>query len=126
MKTWIYVLIIVVMSLNLFGLLCLAWKMWIGRKVRGSSRGKINELEPLDFDESNLTLKPPTDMPNCMDLSVFYDKQQSTYISCWQVTKEDLEAIKKEGRIWLGIIGTAHPPVFLTTTKPIETGEQNK
>lgn len=81
-------------------------------------------LSPKDFEESNLELKAPQDMPECGSLHTFHDKANGTYISFWEVDELQAEKIIKEGGIWLGIIASAHPPVFLTTEKPIQPGEE--
>lgn len=37
-------------------------------------------------------------------------------LSCWQPSKEDIDAINAGRPIWLKVIGAFHPPVALCTT----------
>lgn len=92
-------------------------KRWWQKKKKELT-GSV-ELVPGDFEESNLELKAPTDMPECGSLHTFHDKEKGTFISFWKISEEQLERVNAEGGIWLGVIASAHPPVFLVTEKPI-------
>ena len=39
-------------------------------------------------------------------------------VTAWELTLDEIESIRHTGRIWLGIMGTVHPPIWLTTTDP--------
>lgn len=41
-------------------------------------------------------------------------------ISCWKLTKEELEEINKTGRVWLTVVGDTMSPVQLTVEKPFQ------
>ena len=64
----------------------------------------------------------------CSDLCVWkgqapVDDQGTMYpviISCWQLSKEDLDEIQKTGKIWLSITGNGMPPVSVFTENPFE------
>lgn len=78
---------------------------------------------PASFPESNVALSKPKDMTDeeCTPLSVFrgYDTEGTpVLISCWKLTKEEMEEISKTGRVWLCIYGHGMPPVALGTTDP--------
>jgi len=77
------------------------------------------------FDESNCVIGKPEDMPHdeCDCLSVFVGRQAGdtpVVISCWKLTKEEFEEVKRTGRIWLGVLGKTMPPVWLSGCSPFE------
>lgn len=78
------------------------------------------------FDESNLVLNSPPDMncDECQPLSVFrgFNKSQTpVVISCWKITKEELEEIQRTGRVWLTVIGETMPPALVSGISPWNT-----
>jgi hypothetical protein len=85
---------------------------------------------PVDFPQRNFVFGKPTDQEDeeCLSLPVFkgetlVDDLQKVYpciISCWQLSKEDLEEVQRTGRIWLSITGQGMPPVSLFTEDPFE------
>lgn len=67
------------------------------------------------FEESNGVLSKPEDLTHdqCDALQVWRgeaDDGLPYVISCWKLTKEELEEVNKTGRIWLYIIGGTMPP----------------
>lgn len=67
----------------------------------------------------------PADMTDeeCMDLPVFkgtYADGLPSIISCWQLSKEDLEEIQRTGKVWLRIVGHGMPPVSVFTENPFQ------
>ncbi len=77
----------------------------------------------VDFPESNFTFEKPIDMTDdqCLPLTVFKgdcDDGTPVIISCWKLSKEDLDTIKETGAIWLQIVGRGMPPVSLQTERP--------
>ena len=74
----------------------------------------------VDFPQSNRTLGPPEGVTNeeCQDLPVQLSisaEKGPCFISCWQLTEEELESvIQNGGKIYLWIMGSAHPMVCLT------------
>lgn len=80
-------------------------------------------MVPTAFDGENLVLdKPPTmSADECGAISMRRDVTPSgmpIMISCWKITKEELEILAKTGRIWLTICGNLVPPVRLTVERP--------
>lgn len=69
-------------------------------------------LKPVDFDEANKRMVAD----GCGDLPVFHE--HDAFISCWEVTEEQLAVIAKTRRIWLGVLGKGQPPVWLTVELP--------
>ena len=45
---------------------------------------------------------------------------QPVVISCWKLTKEELEEINKTGRVWLWVHGLTMPPVSLEVSHPFK------
>lgn len=75
------------------------------------------------FDESTGYLGRPTDMTaeQCDPLAVAkaeLDDGPPVVVSCWKMTKDELEEFQRTGRVWLIVIGRTMPPVSLTATKP--------
>jgi hypothetical protein len=83
---------------------------------------------PVSFPEKNFVFTKPADMTDeqCMDLPVWrgnvpVDAAGTMYpaiISCWQLSKEDLEEIQHTGCVWLSITGSGMPPVSIFTENP--------
>lgn len=87
---------------------------------------------PVDFTGRNKIYTKPggwTD-EQCSDLPVWegnapIDDQGNTaptIISCWKLSKEDLEEIQRTGVIYLSVSGTGMPPVSLFTENPFTNG----
>lgn len=80
-------------------------------------------IPAVEFPESNFTFSKPSSMTDeqCAPLHVWKGKDDGgtpVIISCWQLSKEDLEEIQKNGKIYLTICGTGMPPVSLQTETP--------
>ena len=83
---------------------------------------------PSTFEQSNFVYTKPKGWEDeqCMDLPVWKGEApideagttQPCIISCWKLSKEDLEEINKTGQIWLSITGHGMPPVSLFTENP--------
>lgn len=85
-------------------------------------------MEAASFDEANIVLSRPPDMTadECTPLSVWRgvtENDAPIVISCWKVTAEELEEIKKTGRVWLTVVGYTMPPVSLAGTSPFKPPE---
>lgn len=85
-------------------------------------------MVPTAFDEENGVLDPPPGVSTeeCEALSVFRGKLPSNIpvvISCWKLTTEEWEEVRKTGRVWLAIAGHTMPPAFVTGQKPVMTKE---
>lgn len=82
-------------------------------------------MVPANFDESNAVLAKPEDMTHdeCECLSVYRGPNSDgvpIVISCWKVTAEELEEIKRTGRVWLGIVGHTMPPAWISGLTPFK------
>lgn len=79
---------------------------------------------PASFEESNAVLGPPQGMDEdeVSSLCILRAEQDGApvVISCWKLTKEELEEINRTGRVWLGIYGVTMPPAWVAGIKPLE------
>lgn len=77
---------------------------------------------PTSFAESNAFLDAPKGMDDLVQpLSAAIVKDETgvpQFISCWKFTQEELDEVKRTKRIWLGVVGEVHPPVWVMGTKP--------
>lgn len=77
---------------------------------------------PASFPESEHALGGPDGMSpdECEALSVRHGTMDGkpVVISCWKLTAEELAEVNRTGRVWLGVLGTTMPPVFLDGLKP--------
>jgi hypothetical protein len=76
---------------------------------------------PSSFDEVNLVLDAPPTLPDLEPLNVFVgliSPTQPVIISCWKMTKEEIEEFTRTGRVWLVVQGMGMPPVLLSGIKP--------
>jgi hypothetical protein len=51
------------------------------------------------------------------------DPEGPYLISCWQLTQEEMEEVKRTGIVWLYTLGTTTPPVALSGKSPWPKGE---
>lgn len=78
---------------------------------------------PAAFDESNGVLSKPESLTHeqCEALSVWRGPNvdgENVVISCWKLTKEELDEINRTGRLWLIIWGGTMPPSCIMGTRP--------
>ena len=83
---------------------------------------------PVAFDEANLVLDKPPGMSReeCEPLNVYQGEMPDggpVLISCWKLTREELEEINRTGRVWLLVYSSTTFPVALTGIKPFTPAE---
>ena len=88
-------------------------------------------MVPTSFSEANWVLDPPEDLDSetCESLSVMKAETEGGYpiiISCWKLTKEELEWINQTGRVWLTVMGETMPPVELRAACPAQPQEMDE
>jgi hypothetical protein len=89
--------------------------------------------EAASFDQENTIFNPPEGVSNkdCNSISAYrgdinYEDEDGNpmsaecVITCWRLTKEELEEVNRTGRIWLYIHGTGMPPVSVSGSNPFE------
>jgi hypothetical protein len=77
-------------------------------------------MKPVKFKEQNQQLGPPPGMSEdeCSPLPVFTDGKQC--ISCWELSPEEIEKVKRTGRIWLSVVsGQTQPPVWMSAEETV-------
>jgi hypothetical protein len=80
---------------------------------------------PIEFPQANQVFKKPDNMTDeeCYELHTFHglvDGPNLGTISCWQLSKEDIEEIQRTGVIWLRVLGARLPPMAVFTENPFE------
>lgn len=80
-------------------------------------------MVPTAFDEANVVLDKPAgvDRDDCEALGVLRARDARGWpvvISCWKMTREELDEVNRTGRIWLVIAGETMPMVSPHGIKP--------
>lgn len=73
-------------------------------------------MKPVKTETTNLILKGPDDS-NVIDLPatrIVYGDGQVGIESCWELSPEELEEVKRTGKIYFICIGATHPPICLS------------
>lgn len=78
---------------------------------------------PTSFEEETGFIDCPegTDPEFCEPLPVYIGKLPEGHpiiISCWKITAEELEEVKKTGKIWTMVWGESTPPIAITGFSP--------
>lgn len=84
----------------------------------------------IDFEHANFILDAPlvdekrvtkdAKGNTCVDgipvdpLRVFKDDASRQFVSCWQLSAAEMLEVIRTGRVYLFILGFAHPPVYVT------------
>lgn len=77
--------------------------------------------EPVPFQGANHNLLPPSGDNDCMELPVYKGKSprgETFYISCWKLTKPELEELLKTGKVYVFVYGGGHPPIAISAEDP--------
>lgn len=76
-------------------------------------------MKPIKFDEANNELHKPESMTDeeCKSLWIYHDGTQC--LSCWKLSLKDRIKALVFGKVWLCILGTKQPPVWLDCTKSV-------
>lgn len=85
-------------------------------------------MKPIKFKEQNHCIQKPESMTDeqCNSLPCHIDYKNHQVISCWELTKEELEFINKTGKIYLSVMDIPPPPVALCVTPPFREIEIDK
>lgn len=80
-------------------------------------------MKPIKTNVTNSVLKAPQGSDNVDDLPItrlkFPDGRHAVE-SCWEASKEELEIIKKTGRVYFVAVGDTHPPILLSAKSQLE------
>jgi hypothetical protein len=81
-------------------------------------------MNPIAFDEENALLDSPRGIPldQCEPLPVYIgkEKEHDVIISCFKLTREELDEVNRTGRVWLVVRGRIMPMVALDGISPFE------
>lgn len=71
-----------------------------------------------EFPEQNFKFIRPAGMTEeeCGDLPVYMDGQE--IVSCWELSGEELDEVKRTGCVWLMVFGQITPPVCVLGVTP--------
>lgn len=74
-------------------------------------------IKPVYTEEMQQVLKAPPGVANCGTLPIV--KSEVGMHSCWEMTQDDWLDIRNNGfKIYLTVMGTAHPAVLISVDKP--------
>lgn len=81
------------------------------------------QLHPASFEQSNAVFGPPIGKSEeevaSLSAAIIQWGDVPAVLSCWKPTEEQLEAIRRTGRLWLAIMGGTMPPVCLCSENPL-------
>jgi len=81
-------------------------------------------MEATSFKEETRVLGPPPGVSekevHSLPVAMVDYGDTPAVVSCWKLTKADLERIKKTGQIYLVICGRTMPPSIVMAENPIE------
>jgi len=82
-------------------------------------------MDPISFSQANATFGPSDGKTEKEVRTVRahrYKMDDGTpcTILCYKVTGKDIRALKKDGTIWLQVMGESFPPVSLDVVSPFE------
>lgn len=73
-------------------------------------------MKPINYEHANAVLKAPDNAPEVIDLPITRLKYLDGTIgveSCWELSDEELDKIKKTKRVYFVCLGSTHPPILL-------------
>jgi hypothetical protein len=88
-------------------------------------------MKPIEFEEAYPEKLGAGDCPNTGDLPYVIAEDPDTkgpvfLLSCWELTPEELAAVRTTGKVWLGVMARrdapTQPPVFLSGFHPFVNG----
>lgn len=76
-------------------------------------------MEPITFPESNTVLRRPPSMTEeeCGSLDVYADG--AGWVSCWRPSWRERLSVLLFGRVWLGVLGQSHPPMWVSGNRTV-------
>lgn len=88
-------------------------------------------MQPVKFPQQNKVMEKPEGWSDddCMALPVWFGpmpfgpgKETPAFVSCWQLSADDLAAINKNHVLWLSVISNSLPPVSVLADNPFTDG----
>ena len=83
-------------------------------------------MEPADFEESNTSMGPPKGKTEDEVYTIrawrgFTDKRDPLTIVCFKPTSDEIDEIRRTGRVWVSMMTHTMPPIGLIAEHPFET-----
>lgn len=78
--------------------------------------------EPIPFKEANTNLTRGKNHESVCDLPVCRADTEvgPVVISCWRLTKPEIEEVVRTGHVWLTVLGSTTPPVAVAAKSPFD------
>ena len=76
--------------------------------------------KPINFDDSNIVLVAD----GCDDLPAL--KDETGFVTCWQLSSDEIARVLQSGVIVLHIAGQQHPPVSVEVLPPLDEIKSRK
>ena len=74
--------------------------------------------EGVPFKEANAVMKGGEGV-NDLDVALIqHPCGTRVIVSCWQLTKPEIDEIVRTGKVWLYIMGQSMPPVCISSERP--------
>lgn len=74
------------------------------------------------FEGANVVFQAPKGATDCVDLQVCMNSEQ--IISCWRLSKAELEEVAKTGVVWVSIQGQGMPPIYISGEALMTVGDR--
>jgi hypothetical protein len=74
---------------------------------------------PSEFHEQTRVLAAPANAPDVLPLPVLITADMAERfampgcVSAWQLTPDEMAEVQRTGVVYLAVLGTSHPPVFV-------------
>lgn len=81
-------------------------------------------MNPINFEQVNEIMGPPEGMTEeeCSDLPVAHvqAQEQEVFISCWEMSEEELQILIQTRKIWVWQFGDHVQPISISAQFPFE------
>jgi len=80
-------------------------------------------MKPIKTENTNSALLAPEGSKDVINLPItklVYENGTKAVESCWELSDEELELVKKTGKIYFLCMGETHPPILLSTKSQLE------
>lgn len=94
------------------------------KKQKTKKKGKVIYMKSIKRKTTNTIFK----RPDCFDLpgtKYKYEDETPAIETCWQLSKEELEKVKKTGKIYIQQEGETLPPMAVSASSVLADGEED-
>ncbi len=75
-------------------------------------------MRPATFDAVNAVLHPPQELEETATALAVHDDGQQL-VSLWRPTWRERWSMFVFGRVWIGVAGRAHPPIWIEARRSV-------